>query len=56
MSYIVVARNPSNNRLLALMDEYDCVMSFKSRDEANSVAQSAIAFVAWGFEVVEVSE
>jgi hypothetical protein len=54
VTYIVVTRNPSNNRLIALMDEDDGVMAFKSHGEAYRAALTAAAFEAWGFEVIEV--
>lgn len=55
MSYIVVTRNPSNGRLIVMLEgEDDRVAEFANASAANYAARSAIAFEAWGYEIVEV--
>jgi hypothetical protein len=54
MSYIVVTRNPSNKKLIAMTNEDDGLAEFKAHGEAYRAALAAAAFEAWGFEVIEV--
>lgn len=55
MSYIILTRNPSNNKVIVLNDgdERETVSEFKTESEANRVAQLTPVCSAWGYQIVE---
>lgn len=55
MGYVIIIRNPSNKKLLAVTEEDgDAVAEFSSESEANDAAHETTVCRAWGFEVVEI--
>lgn len=58
MEYIIVARNPSNRKLIAILDfpgtHRECVAEYSSEDAAYEAAKEIPICRAWSYEIVEV--
>lgn len=56
MGWIIVVRNPRNQKLIAITnDERDDLAEFATEGEANAVAMAVPVCEAWGFQAVEVT-
>ena len=56
MGWIIVVRNPRNQKLIAITNENgDDIMEFGTESEANAVAMAIPVCEAWSFEAIEVS-
>jgi hypothetical protein len=54
-SYIIVTRNPSNNKVLVMLDEdAEYAMEFATYPEAQSAAEVLSVLRAWGHQILEV--
>lgn len=54
MSYIVVTRNPSNNKLLVFQNPDGAPLEFDTEYDAIQAADKINLYKAWGFETLEV--
>lgn len=56
MGWIIVVRNPRNQKLVAITnDNGDDLVEFGTEDEANAVAMAVPICEAWGFQAVEIT-
>ena len=53
MSYVIITRNPTSGKLLAIMED-DAVAEFELSNEAQQVADEVPICQAWGYSIVEV--
>lgn len=54
MPYIIIARNPSNDKIVAVTDEdSESIAVFDTYDRACDAAQNVTVCQAWPFAVVE---
>lgn len=60
MGYVIVSRNPTNKRLIAIVDSGDPdrgdeqIAEFKTEQEALDAAENTTICKAWGYQVVEI--
>jgi hypothetical protein len=54
MSYIVVMRNPTTKKPLAVTDDDGEIADFETEDAAVSAAARVRVCEAWGYQVVEI--
>lgn len=55
-TWIIVTRNPHNNRLLIIGESgEDSPQEFSSEGDANQAAETVTACRAWGYEALEVN-
>jgi hypothetical protein len=57
MSYIIVSRNLSCNKLLVIVDGEDGedVAEFATKEAAEQAAENTMCCRAWGYEILEVA-
>jgi hypothetical protein len=58
VSFIVLMRNPESKALLPLTtsDNPEAVAEFESQSEAREQADTCMAAIAWGFQVIDLEE
>lgn len=55
MGYILLTRNPKNDRLIAIADDdHGNLAEFGTEIEASDAAHSTTVCKAWGYQIVEV--
>jgi hypothetical protein len=54
MTFIIVTRNPSTQKLITIVDNDEGdVSEFKTEEQANDAASQTTVCKAWGYQVLE---
>jgi hypothetical protein len=55
MGYVLITRNPSNKKLVAIVDnDGDAIAEFSTEDAATEAAHNTTLCKAWGYEIIHV--
>jgi uncharacterized protein GlcG (DUF336 family) len=54
MSFILISRNRTTNRLIAIVEDDGKIAEFETREDAEESARETTVCKAWGHQVVEI--